>query len=74
MTIRIIRHEAIPECGSFEVRFSDGRESVYFYFEDNPGRRLRSDQVGSATALEQAKRLARAERDKAKRPPASGGS
>lgn len=64
MTIRIIRHESIPECGSFEVRFSDGRESVYFYFEDNEGRRLRSDQVGSAEALEQAKRLARAERDK----------
>lgn len=66
MTIRIIRHEAIPECGSFEVRFSDGRESVYFYFEDNPGRRLRSDQVSSETALEQAKSFARAERDKEK--------
>lgn len=66
MTIRIIRHEAIPECGSFEVRFSDGRESVYFYFEDNPGRRLRSDQVSSTEALEQARELARAERDKEK--------
>lgn len=66
MTIRIIRHEAIPECGSFEVRFSDGRESVYFYFEDNEGRRLRADQVSSETALEQAKSFARAERDKEK--------
>ena len=63
MTIRIIRHEAIPECGSFEVRFSDGRESKYFYWEDNPGRRLRADQVGSAEALEQARAFARAKRD-----------
>ena len=25
MTIRIIKHEAVPQTGSFEVRFSDGR-------------------------------------------------
>lgn len=68
MTIRIIRHETIPECGSFEVRFSDGRESVYFYFEDNEGRRLRPDQMSSAEALEQAKRMARAEQAKEKGP------
>jgi hypothetical protein len=23
--IRIIKHEAVPQCGSFEVRFPDGR-------------------------------------------------
>ena len=28
--IRIIKHEAVPQCGSFEVRYPDGRESVYF--------------------------------------------
>jgi len=38
--IRIIPHapDGIPDCGSFEVRFPDGRESVYFYWDDNPGR------------------------------------
>jgi hypothetical protein len=25
MTIRIIKHEAVPQTGSFEVRYSDGR-------------------------------------------------
>jgi hypothetical protein len=39
--IRLIKHEAVPGCGSFEVRFADGRSSQYFYFEDLPGRRLR---------------------------------
>ena len=24
--IRIIKHEAVPDCGSYEVRFADGRE------------------------------------------------
>lgn len=28
--IRIIPHEAVPQTGSFEVRFPDGRASVYF--------------------------------------------
>ena len=62
--IRIIKHEAVPKCGSFEVRFSDGRPSKYFYWEDLPGRRLRPDLVASDVALEQAKALARAERDR----------
>jgi hypothetical protein len=44
-----------PGCGSFEVRFEDGRPSVFFYFEDLPGRRLRPDLVTSEVALEQAK-------------------
>ena len=37
MTIRIIKHEAVPQTGSFEVRFPDGRPSVYFYWDDIPG-------------------------------------
>ena len=49
-TIRLIKHEAIPGCSSFEVRFEDGRPSVYFYFEDLPGRRLRPDLVDSENA------------------------
>lgn len=63
MPIRIIPHEAVPDCGSFEVRFGDGRPSRYFYFEDNPGRRLRPEQVDRKTALADAKALARASRD-----------
>jgi hypothetical protein len=57
-TARLIRHEPIPGCGSFE----DGRSSVSFCFEDLPGRRLRPDPVDSETALELAKALAQAER------------
>ena len=56
--IRIIKHEAVPKCGSFEVRYSDGRPSQYFYWEDLPGRRLRQDLVTSEEAPEQAKALA----------------
>lgn len=48
--IRIIPHEAVPLCGSFEVRFPDGRPSRFFYRDDIAGRRLRPDLVGSATA------------------------
>jgi hypothetical protein len=38
--IRIIPHAptGIPDCGSFEVSFADGRPSQYFYWDDNPGR------------------------------------
>jgi hypothetical protein len=64
--IRIIKHEAVPKCGSFEVRFSDGRPSKFFYWEDVPSRRLRPEQLTSEEALEQAKAFARAERDKLK--------
>lgn len=62
--IRMIPHEAVPDCGSFEVRFSDGRNSVYFYWDDIPGRRLRREAMTRDQALEAAKALARAERDK----------
>ena len=58
--IRIIKHEAVPQCGSFEVRFPDGRQSVYFYWDDLPSRRLRPETLDRETALEQAKALARA--------------
>ena len=62
--IRLIKHEAVAGCGSFEVRFADGRVSQYFYFEDLPGRRLRPEQLTRAEAQEQAKTLARDEREK----------
>ena len=34
--IRVIKHEAVPDCGSYEVRFPGGRPSKYFYFETWP--------------------------------------
>jgi hypothetical protein len=63
-SVRLIKHEAVPKCGSFEVRCSDGRPSRNFYWDDIAGRRLNPDQVDSQTALERAKALARAARDK----------
>ena len=61
--IRIIKHEAIPGCGSFEVRFQDGRESLFFQGDNIPARRLRRDMMDRDTALETAKAVARAARD-----------
>ena len=62
--IRIIRHSAVPDTGSYEVKFADGRPSQFFYFDDVAGRRLRPDIFTSEQALEAARALARAERDK----------
>jgi hypothetical protein len=62
--IRIIKHEAVPNCGSFEVKFPDGRPSIYFYWDDLLSRRLRPDILSREQALEQARALARAERDR----------
>jgi hypothetical protein len=59
--IRIIPHEAVPLCGSFEVRFPDGLPSRYFYWDDIAGRRLRPDLVDSTTAKQAAQSFARAE-------------
>jgi hypothetical protein len=55
--IRLIKHEAVAGCGSFEVRFAVGRASQYFYFDDISGP-LRPEQLSRAEALEQAKALA----------------
>ena len=56
---RIIRHEAIPQTGSYEVKFTDGRPSVYHYFDDDPGRRSITGKMTSVQALEKAKAVAR---------------
>jgi hypothetical protein len=61
--IRIIKHEAIPDCGSFEVKIP-GKDSVYFYWDDNAGRRLRPDAMTQEQAKKAAQELARAEQDK----------
>jgi hypothetical protein len=62
--IRIIKHEAIPGCGSFEVRFPDDRPARYFYWDALPSRRLRPETLDPETALERAMELARAARDR----------
>ena len=64
MTVRLNEHETIPQTGSYELRFSDGRPSVYFYFDDDPGRRSITGKMTGAEASEKGKALARAERDK----------
>jgi hypothetical protein len=65
-TVRLIKHEAVPKCGSFEVRFSDGRQSKYFYWDDEPSRRLRPEQVGSNVARKRAQDFARQARGRLK--------
>lgn len=57
--IRIIRHSIVPDCGSFEVRYKDGRPSVYFYWDDNAGRRLRPETLTQEEAKKQAQETAR---------------
>jgi hypothetical protein len=39
-TIRLIKHEVVPKCPSFEIRFADRTPSKYFYWDDVAGRRL----------------------------------
>ena len=56
--VRIIKHEVIPQCGNFEVRFANG-ESKFFYWDDLPSRRLRADMMTSEQAREKARALAR---------------
>ena len=61
--VRIIKHEAVPGCGSFEVRFADGRPSRFYYWDDLPSRRLRIEMLTREEALEKAKAFARTVRD-----------
>jgi hypothetical protein len=62
--VRIIPHSIpeIPDCGSFEVWFADGRKSEYFYWDDNPGRRSITRKMSQSEAREAAKACARAAR------------
>jgi hypothetical protein len=61
--VRLIKHEAGPKCGSYEVRFPNGRPSMFFYWDDLPGRRLDPSILTGEQALERAKAVARAELD-----------
>ena len=62
--VRLIKHEAVPKCGSFEARLSDRMPPRAFYWDDEPSRRLRPEQVGSKEALEEARKFARAMRNR----------
>ena len=69
MKIRLLKHTAapeVPDSGGYEVRFPDGRESVYFYFDDNVGRASITRRMSSEDAERKAKDLARLEQDKLK--------
>ena len=61
LAVGLIKHEVVPKCGSFEVRFPDSK-SVYFYWDDEPGRRLHPEQ-SAAKRLELAQAFARGARD-----------
>jgi hypothetical protein len=58
MMPRIIKHEVVPGCGSYDVRFADGQGSKFFYWDDLPSRRLRPEILTREAALEQAEALA----------------
>ena len=62
VNIRLIKHEAVPKCGSFEVCFADGGPSRYFYWDDVASRRTRPERMISEQVLEKAKAFARTER------------
>ena len=47
-----MKHEAVKDTGSFEVRFRDGRPSKFFYWDDVPSRRLHTDMLTSEQAQE----------------------
>jgi hypothetical protein len=67
MKIRLLKHTvapAVPDSGSFEVRFPNGRESIYFYWDDNPGRRSITRKLSSEEAERKANELARTEQEK----------
>jgi hypothetical protein len=59
----LIKHEAVPKCGSYEVRFPDGRPSRFFYWDDEASRRLRPELLTGEQALDQARAAARAARN-----------
>ena len=56
--------DRIPDCGSFEVWFADGKPSEFFYWDNNNGRASITRKMNQDQAREAARALARAERDK----------
>jgi hypothetical protein len=51
-SVRIIKHEVIPQTGSYEVRYPDGRPALYFYWDDLASRRLDPNTLTGAQALD----------------------
>ena len=63
--IRIIPHRGVDDdCGSLEVWFADGRQSVRFYWDNLVSRRLSANTLARERAIEKATAVARAEMDK----------
>jgi hypothetical protein len=59
MTIRIIKHEAVPQIASLTAA-----QAIYFYWDDNPGRQSITLSKSQEEAERTAKELARAEQEK----------
>ena len=57
--IKISRHEVIPHQGSFRVDYPDGRQSVWFYWEDDASRRAVNKRMTQEEAKLKAQELAR---------------
>jgi hypothetical protein len=57
------QHEVVPQTGSYEVKFTDGRPPRYFYWDHQPSRRLDPNTLTGEQARNQAQAAARAERD-----------
>ena len=66
MTVRLIGQEE-----SFEVRYSDGRPSKYFYFDEHPGPRAITKRASKEVALSDAKGFPRSEHTRGERARAS---
>jgi hypothetical protein len=63
--IRIIPHRGVDDdCGSIEVWFADGRQSVRFYWDNLVTRRMRSNVLTRQEAIDGATALARTEMEK----------
>jgi hypothetical protein len=61
--VRILRHGVISKSGSYEVRYADGRESKFFYWDDSRSRRMKSKLATGKRAFAQARALLLAERN-----------
>jgi len=55
--VHLRKHEAVRDCGSYEVWFEDGLPSKFFYFDDLPDGLLRPDIMTKAQAAEAAHAL-----------------
>jgi len=60
--IRIIKHEVVPDCGSFGPLSARSAQPV-FLLGRHPARRMRPETFDRETALEKAKAVAKAIQD-----------